>query len=309
MDTPGWEDLVANCLDHPTLGAAAISLVLTLPDPPEDLLSNVLIKIEGYAQSVRLCCFRNQVSEKVLKQLLRHQDPSIASAAAIGEWNADPEGTVRDSILKDWRDVVINQVSDGFWLGKILASDSLLAYEWLQTRAIGPFPVLLAHEYEKTIKAAVEVLDVNARRSILRQVPETYEYGRVGLVTSLIGDDIDFYRELLKDKGLKQFHLAPLSGHPEGIWVDRAKAALDAGYSSKEIALAVHYSHGLYSIEWIGSESEMWSGWVERFEKLCSHQDERIQKVGKIGRAHAKAALERAQKDERNEAIYGERRR
>ena len=112
---------------------------------------------------------------------------------------------------------------------------------------------------------------------------------------SLIGDDIDFYRELLKDKGLKQFHLAPLSGHPEGIWVDRAKAALDAGYSSKEIALAVHYSHGLYSIEWIGSESEMWSGWVERFEKLCSHQDERIQKVGKIGRAHAKAALERAQ--------------
>lgn len=302
---PRWMELVADCLDRPALRSAAISLVLTLPAPPEGLLSNVLVEMEGYAPLVETLCRRNQVSEDVLNRLLQHEDAAIASAAAGGEWSADPEGTVRDSLGKDWREAVINHVIDDYWLGRALENDPLLACDWLQARLREQYPLLFVSGYERAIKAAVSALDIEARRQVLCQVPETYEMA--GLVACLVGENLDLCRELLSNERLKLLHLAPLSGYPEGKWVEMAKLALDAGYSNKEVALAVYGVLGLMSVEWVGSESRMWTGWVERFDRLCSHEDERIRKVGEAGRAYAKGHLEQALAQEREEAIYGMR--
>ena len=149
--------------------------------------------------------------------------------------------------------------------------------------------------------AAAGVLDVDARRRLLRQVPETGEAAE--FVACLIGKNPDLYRALLRDERLQPYHMVPLAGHPEGEWIEMAKLALDAGYSSKEVALAI-YGFGM-EFGWIGSESEMWSGWVERFERLCSHEDERIREVGEMGKAHMEENLRRALNRERQEAIYG----
>lgn len=88
---PGWEELVARCLDHPVFQSAAISLILTHPAPPEDLLSQALAALEGCAEMVRIYCLRNEVSTAVLKRLLRYPDKAIVAAAVVGEWNTDPE--------------------------------------------------------------------------------------------------------------------------------------------------------------------------------------------------------------------------
>ena len=302
IDEEGWIELAHACLDQPTLRAAVISLALTLSDPPESLLDRVLEHLNGYAQLVRVHCVRNEVPEHLLKRLLHHENAAIASAVAQGEWHADPRSSVRDSLREDWRDVVINRVSDDHWLSRVLKDDPLLAYEWLQTRAAEPASELF--RYENAIKAAVNALDIEARWRILHQFPGTYEVAE--LVACLVGESPALYSELLDSERLKHLHLVPLWGHPEGVWVEKAKLALDAGYSIEEVAGGAVHSHGYPRvISWAGKESTMWAEWVEQFDRLCSHEDERIRKIGEAGKARTKALQDRALEEERNEAIYG----
>ena len=301
IDEPGWVELAFACLQRPRLRAATISLALTLSDPPENLLAAVLQKVDGYAKLVEIHCIRNQVPEHLVGRLLRHESAAIASAAAQGEWHADPEGSVRDSLHEDWREVVIHRVSIGHWLGKVLKDDPLLAYGWLEARMAEQTPRLFSH-YKVAVEAAVNALDIEARRRILHRVPETY--GVEELVACLVGENLALYRELLNDERLKRLHLVPLVGHPEGVWMEKAKLALDAGYSFEEVAGAVR-SYPLMVVSWSGKESTMWAEWVEQFDRLCSHEDARIRKVGEAGRARAKASRDRAVEQERDEAIYG----
>jgi len=210
IEDPEWIELAFACLERPTLRSATISLVLTLSDPPENLLAAVLQKTDGYAKLVEIHCIRNQVPEHLVRRLLRHESAAIASAAAQGEWHADPERSVRDSLRGDWRDVVIKRVSDDFWLGRVLKDDTLLACEWLEARMAEQDPELF--KYKNAVEAATSELDIEARRRILQQVPETY--GIEELVACLVGENLALYRELLNDERLKRLHLAPLLGHP-----------------------------------------------------------------------------------------------
>ena len=69
----GWVDLALTCLEQPSLRWAAVSVVLTLPEPPEDLLAAALQQLDAYAQTVMVLCMRNQISEQLVKRLLHHQ--------------------------------------------------------------------------------------------------------------------------------------------------------------------------------------------------------------------------------------------
>ncbi|GAI57103.1 unnamed protein product [marine sediment metagenome] len=48
------------------------------------------------------------VPDDRLAALLAHTDCSVAAAAAIGEWEATPRGTVRESFKDLWRTAIIN---------------------------------------------------------------------------------------------------------------------------------------------------------------------------------------------------------
>lgn len=86
----------------------------------------------------------------------------------------------------------------------------------------------------------------------------------------------------------------------EEKWIEKAKAALDAGYSPEDVADAV-----LYTMSYSGKKSDMWNRWKSRYEKLCSSSDKRIQKVGEIGKANSESNMKRALEDERREAVFG----
>lgn len=298
---PGWKGLVASCLDRSVFQSAAISLILTHPAPPEDLLSRVLTALEGCAELVRIHCVRNEVSVEVLKRLLCHQDKAIVAAAVVGEWNADPAESVREVVLEEWEAVVITDIAEDFWLSKIFEKHPSLAYPWLQARLAEGFPLIFTHRYERAIQAATSVLNTETRSRLLHQLPDTY--AMTELVVYLIGEDLGVYREFLNSERYKSWHLAPLSRPPEGIWVEMAKLALDAGYSSADIAVAARQHVGV-SVEW-GPESQRWADWVQRFERLCEHEDVRIREIGRVGRQQAEAMLKKALKREHDEAVYG----
>lgn len=84
----GWRDVACECLREPALESAAIFVVLTNPEPPLNLLYEVLDRLGRLANAVEIYCMRSQVPEGTLTRLLRHEDPKVAAAAAVGEWYA-----------------------------------------------------------------------------------------------------------------------------------------------------------------------------------------------------------------------------
>jgi hypothetical protein len=295
----GWVGMVSQCLDDKNLQWVALSVVFSTTDPPEDLIARAMSRLEGYAGLVETLCMRNEVPEHLVHRLLRHSDPAIAAAAAKGEWWADPHETIRDSLRNDWRIAVINHVDGDHWLVEVFRRDSVLARDWLQRRLSDGRLKLFRND--ETFQAATSALDVEARRHLLPSIPNTF--GVEPLIVWLVDGYLDLFRELLKDNRLKNFHLAPLGGELDATWIEKAKIALDAGYGYDQVAGAA-YTYPRISF-WIGDESAMWSGWVDRFESLQSNDDGRIRRIGEIGKAHAKSNRDRALLGERREAIYG----
>ncbi len=296
-----WPELAFMCLNHPQLKWATISLVLTSPNPPSDLLEQVLSNLQGYAKNIEIHCFRSEIAEHIVLRLLQHPDPEIASAAAEGEWHAEPQGTVRITLQADWRQVVIDRVRDDYFLSEVFPGNPDLAYLWLSARLRGDTPNWYRYDYERAIYAATNALDVESKRNLLHQIPERYQFSE--LVGVLVDSHLDLYRELLSIERLRDFHLVPLAGNPEGVWHDKALIAIEAGYSAQDVSRAV-YGYSMV-ITWTGNESQMWSEWIERFDRLCSHEDERIRQVGEAGKRRAHSAYESALRQERREAIYG----
>ena len=298
----GWETVALECAELPEMRNVAIGLALTLPHPPEELFERALQQLDDSAGYVKWACAVGKIPEHRLRLLLRHPNAAIASAAAEGEWELEPLGSVRETLRDDWEQAVVRSSSDLYWLSEILRGLPDLAYRWLQNHIDGEEHDVYDHANEKVIQSAVSVLTLDKRRDLLDQMPD--HYGFDTLIVSLVRGYPDLYQELLQNKRLERYHSAPLAGVLEGEWIERAILAYDAGYSPESIASSAVFGH-LGATSPAGPWSAHWAKWVERFERLLSHADERIQRIGEAGRAWAIRERDEAQRRERREAVYG----
>lgn len=295
-----WQEYALICLDRPNYQVATILLTLRMEDPPAELLSRVLEQLASYSQAVETLCLRNEVPEATVSKLLQHQDSTVATAAAAGEWLADPRGTIRESLHQAWEHVVINHVTEAYWLKQVFQDDSALANAWLEHRLTREDYML--YRKEDSVKAAVDSLDLEMRKRLLRHVsPDLSQSAE--LLTYIIGDSLELYEFLLSSERLKALHLAPLHGYSGEKWVEKALLALDAGYSPEEIAQVVVRMPRT----WSGEESTMWGNWMERIEPLCSNENENIRKIGNLGRERTKERHREALQRERKAAVFGHR--
>ena len=105
--------------------------ILSSSELREDLLDLTMGHLEGSSDLVEILCVRNQIPEHILLKLLRHSNAEVASAAALGEWSADPVGVVRPSLYEEWRRVIVSgrgkgYASEDYALGEIFARDPTL---------------------------------------------------------------------------------------------------------------------------------------------------------------------------------------
>jgi hypothetical protein len=298
----GWETTALECLDLPEMQEAAVDLALTLPHPPAELFERVLQRLDDSAGHVKWACAIGKIPEHHLRVLLCHPNAAIASAAAAGEWEVEPRGSVRETLREDWEQAVVHSSSDLYWLSRVFRKIPGIAFRWLQNHLADEEFQTYDPAYKKVIQSAVGALTLGERRDLLAQIPDRHGFGM--LVVNLVIGYPDLYQELLQNERLQRYHSAPLAGVPEGEWFEKAILAHEAGYSPEDIAHEAVYGHP-GGTAWSGPWSAHWSKWVERFEGLRSHPDVRIQKIGERGRAWAIRKRDDAKKEERREAVYG----
>lgn len=299
INESGWETYAHQCIKKDNTRYSAVSVLLTKDNLPDTIFEEVLNNLENLKDTVNSTCMYYSLSEKTVKKLLTHKDPNIASAAAIGEWTREPKGNIRKSLKKDWRKTIIKCPEDEYFLSGIFKKDSSIAFDWLMVRIKTGLGNLRYDLKNERLDTAIKVLDDNQKKSLLKILPDQWGYRKIARL--LVNSNLELYKFLLSGKQREYLHLAPLKGHPNSNWIEKAKLALDVGYSAEDIARATRG----YSWSRGGRESNMWAEWVDSFAVLLSNSDARIRRVGKIGHQFAKLKMEAALEREHNEDVYG----
>ncbi len=305
----GWDEFFAENINEPSLQGSIIPLILTSSNPPQELLDLVLQKLDSKSvQWVQLVCMRQVIPEKHMPFLLNHVNKDITFAAAAGEWQAKPEGIIRESLRKDWETVIVQYHPDDsygdktFWLSKILAVEPELAYRWLENLLAVKDKHYSTFALRNPIKAATMSLTLDARLKILELVPDRYGFGT--LLLDLVNRSPDIYKHLLNMPNLKKSHLIPLSGTLDDVWSELANLASNAGYSPDDIAAAAmrEYSDMLTKMD---GEADAWSKWIKEFERIASQDDELLKRIGETGKIIAKKHFDDNERKLRHKGIYG----
>lgn len=291
--------LMRAALAKPALRSVVVAVALPSSSIPESFVTEVISELDAsLADTVHMLCRSAELADDRLELLLRHRESAVASAAALGEWHRDPQGSIRSSLQDIWRETIIRSVDDGYGLEEIFQSDPSVAFDWIRRRIASPLLGPLGGDTEAL--AAIACLSMEHRRRLLHVVPG--DFYRESWIRELVGDDMDLIRALLKTDLHRSVRLAPLkTSRFDECWCQKACAAHDACFSSEEIA---HASLG-NNWGWSGKESDMWAGWVSTFETLIDHPDLRIREIGKIGAEWTRDRMTQALEREQREDVYG----
>ena len=294
----GHVEIVSQALEkESTRGAALLtSLRNELEDDP--LIELALARVAGFENLVEVLSLRGDLPQSHLVKLLRHDEKSVAAAAAVGCWEARSRGGGSSFPETDWKKAIGFLEDDHYALPDVLAQNPDVAFTWLSSKMKeGP---AFAWGMSNGVTAALSSLDKTPRSTLiedsnLADMPSDF-------VRELVGDDLESMRIFMQNDALRRFHLDLVGGRPSESWVPKAQLALDAGHGEKEVAQAA-IAGGQRS--WVGDESAMWQRWVESFTALESHSDPRIRKVGEQGRLECEKSRDKARAREDQEAIFG----
>jgi hypothetical protein len=263
----GWHQVAEDCLGMETCQFAAVDAILRLPDAPCSLLGKALDCAIAWPQAIETVALRNEMPPENLCAALRHPRSEIALAAAVGLWCAHHgSGAVPDKLLDDWRDAVLRARGDSsqtgfeYWLGDILVNDPDLALGWLRSRVLEPDAGLMLSS--RAFSSAIQALRRQHRSQLLTELASAPVLA--SLLPSLIGRDIELYRQLLGLTQLRPYHLEPLAGKPDHAWQELALLALDCGHDPERIAEAAVSDGG----EFAGPGIEHWTAWAQAFKAL-----------------------------------------
>lgn len=293
--TTAWR----HCIESQTYRTAVVEVALGTDPVPNALLDAVLDQLCGSEHIIEGLGAQGHLDEGRLRSLLTHSRDTIRAAIARGLWFGEGVATLPPDLSDAWRRIIVTDV-DNYILEDVFRSDSSIALEWLLHRTESAPPrYWLA---DKSLEVATNVLSPSQRRRVLHSLQEKNQrFGQDELIRLLVGDDPELYRELLENRSLKPYHLAPLGGYPEGAWQELAGLALDAGYTPDELAHACRLSGG----GWTGKLSAMEAEWAERFGALADHPDPRLQEVGILGCRIAKEQRRLHLEREHEEQVFG----
>lgn len=305
---PGWEKQLAKAFERQPLVWRATLLVLRDSTPPPDLLERALSETAQMPSVLKWAWGSDTPPPATRHRLLRHPDRVVALLAAVEEWSWEPEHKVRTEIFEDWRKAILRSAeadADSDYLGSIayplpviLKNVSALALDWIKTR-LQQAETHTAWGDHGLLAGALKVLSTPEREHLIDVLrPEVLHRP---ILCNLVQRDPERYRKVIARTDLADRHLMPLAGKPDAAWAELAILALDAGYTSEEIAAESFM--GMYSYG--GSGREFWEAWDRAFAELEDHPSVGVRQVARHGRAEAKTRIQHAIKKDKRDVLRG----
>ena len=305
----GWKSLVQRCIDTDMYEGDGIAVIVTIPEPPHEMLSEALARSGKILHFIEWSCLRGDVPEATLEAMLRWSDPLIAFTAAIGHWRAKPAGSVGESHIEAWNQAILRSAGfedlrfngSGYWLSEILSTDGALAADWMLSKMRSGDSAFYV-SVEQLAGKAIGAMSIEQRRKVLMGIPANLIWMPPEIIRFLVGKDLSLYKELLGSSDQSSFHLWPLTGQLDRFWLQKAILALGEGYSVDQVIDSTLAAGGV----WSGHESGMWAERRIAFEALEDLQDSdlRVSRLAHRGAEimgeYEKQALER----ERYEAVH-----
>lgn len=278
--------IVNDCLGDKLYVSVGISVAITHPHTPPEILATSISEARGMEQLIETCCLRKEVPENTLFEMFSAEHAHVAVAAATGHWMSS-EKCVNGPLKEMWSNAILRSADaqirfsqhDDYWIGEILKQESELAVAWM-IRLVQNEEPFYGCDREEVAKKVAETLDEEQRQSVLKVISgDMASHSIQEILGALIGNSMDLYRELLASTKLADLHLVPLAGKPDQEWTEKAVSALDTGYTVDQIVEATQ-SLGWV---WMGEDSDMWAEWRRAFEALFDDIDPRIVSIGKRG--------------------------
>lgn len=278
-----------------TRGDTACTILMT-PESSAAFIDKAMDQLDGLAEWLSVLVLREEIPQDRILLLLKHKDSLIAGTVAMSIWAGPPKKPIPELLQKDWREAIVRCPSSVHGIEDVLREEKDVAVSWLERafREGGG-----GWRDEEAVSAAVDGLPSTERIRLLESVPTDHN-GTTALRT-LVGSDLIVFNALLKSERLKPLHLEPLRSALTPHWIEQARAAIAAGYETKDVArAAIIQSRG-----WSGSEAAMWAGLKKAYGALHEHADPSIKEIGRIIVDYISKNEAAAAAKERKEEIYG----
>lgn len=298
-DEPGWTSRFQELLQTP-YGRVVSMVGVTLATAPEAFLDQIVAGLGASEASwINTWCLRGEIPPSTMRRLLAHSDESISTNAAVGEWLAEPKGSVRSGLQDLWSAAMLRARSESYYLGEILPSNPDLGKQWM-TAFMAEDHSSGFLELESVIDSVSSALSAGDRKALLGALRETYHHTK--FAQRLVGYNTEIYLELLNRSDLSGLHQAPLAGDiTEEQWLPLAEAATDAGMTAEEIFFA---SEGR-GRSWNGPASAMWIQEKEKLKVLSNSTNQVARDIAEFGTRVLDGRIAGALKEEEAEAIFG----
>ena len=310
IDAVGWQDVLADLLGDDSYSWVALQVILTHP-VGENLKAKGIARLGGRHQIlIEGLLAQGEVDAETVERLLDAPDPIVARDSALAIAHGAGKALLSDlseAGQARWREVIIAGPPDEFWYSEILKPDPDLFAEWLRSwfaRLESAFTDqwFLPH----TVVEGIGGLPLRVRRDLIEAIPaDTPSYPLEDVVAELVGADLNTAEALLDRSDLKDIHWVCLRRGPSEPWMERALLALDRGWEPESIVGATRFSEGV----WSGEESHHWQKAVDAFSKLDRRDDERRGEIINVGVKVFSDLRDRAAGREREERVFGLRRR
>lgn len=291
-----WRTLMSDCLQSELLSAAAVTAVLTLEPPDEELLELAYPMLERLPDAAASAAQTGAVPRDLMARMLADPNDVVATSAAIGLWLLGRE--IPASLRELWEGAASRCAPDQSWMTSIAEQYPAVGCSWLlrQFRSAEP-----AYCLSMTSEEVASQLGKEFRQRLIEELPPSL--GHTELVAHLIGDDPALYGALLRRPDLKPLQLSVLGSCGDVALPQFMEAAREAGYAADEIAQAFLSSPKA----WSGSQSDMWQKHVERYEKLAAAHEADAAVAVMLRRSASIAAehRDRAKAREHEEDVYG----
>ncbi|MCK4871403.1 MAG: hypothetical protein KAS72_01645 [Phycisphaerales bacterium] len=295
----GAAEFARACLANSDAAHAAVSSILRAGEAHTDLLDAALERLEDESIDARVIWGNGELSEEVLRRLLRHSRKAVASDAARLVHHLKRV----DEIRVEWETTIVESCDDDWFLARVFEEQADVAFRWLERRVADND--VYWFRYDEALPTAARILTAQQKQHLLSEVPA--DSHAENLVQALVGYDPKLYRFLLSLDRLRQVTLAPLRrpslqhlAFDEAGWLELAHVALESGLATDDIAWWVLDPGGAYN-----RGCDLWRERISWYARLLYHCRDDVREVGRVGVKFAQERLAEEEASKRREAVYG----